>query len=41
MFVFHRSNHLGNGREGKANTYRWELPNFPSGDEKTCVFRMR
>jgi len=36
-----RSNHLGNGREGKANTYKWELPNFPSGTEMRCVYRMR
>lgn len=36
-----RSNHLGNGREGVANTYKWELPYFPSNNEMRCVFRMR
>ncbi|XP_076469495.1 protein DD3-3-like [Babylonia areolata] len=36
-----RSNHLGNGADGKALTYDWKLPYFPSGETKRCVFRMR
>lgn len=36
-----RSNHLGNGMDGKALSYTWTLPHFPSNNEKRCVFRIR
>lgn len=38
---YSRSNHLGNGADGKANSYVWTLPYFPSGNTKRCVYRMR
>lgn len=36
-----RSNHLGNGVDGKALSYDWNLPFFPSGKTQRCVFRIR
>ncbi|KAK7102364.1 protein DD3-3-like [Littorina saxatilis] len=36
-----RSNHLGNGVDGKALTYDWTLPYFPSGKTQRCVLRIR
>ncbi|KAK3607200.1 hypothetical protein CHS0354_008884 [Potamilus streckersoni] len=36
-----RSNHLGDGNDGKNLNYRWRLPYFPSAHEHRCVFRMR
>lgn len=36
-----RSNHLGNGVDGKALTYNWTLPYFPSNSPKRCIFRIR
>ncbi|XP_067928510.1 protein DD3-3-like [Watersipora subatra] len=36
-----RSNHLGNGIGGLANTYRWTIPYFPSNTEKRCALRLR
>lgn len=38
---YSRSNHLGNGADGKPNSYIWTLPYFPSGNTKRCVFRIR
>lgn len=38
---YSRSNHLGNGVDGKALSYDWTLPYFPSGNTKRCVFRIR
>lgn len=38
---YSRSNHLGNGANGRANSYMWTLPYFPSAKAKRCVFRMR
>lgn len=36
-----RSNHLGNGVDGKAVHYNWTLPFFTSTSTKRCVFRIR
>ncbi|KAK3607198.1 hypothetical protein CHS0354_008882 [Potamilus streckersoni] len=36
-----RSNHLGDGNDGKNLNYRWRLPYFPSVHVQRCVFRMR
>jgi len=36
-----RVNHLGNGKEGEALNYTWELPHFPSGQDQRCVLRLR
>ncbi|BFZ08632.1 hypothetical protein BsWGS_11671 [Bradybaena similaris] len=36
-----RSNHLGNGIHGLPLNYTWTLPYFPSGKNKSCVFRIR
>jgi len=40
---YSRDNHLGNvdGDSLQTNVYNWELPNFPSGDNQRCAFRMR
>lgn len=36
-----RVNHLGNTRDGVPANYTWALPNFPSGEDKRCVLRLR
>jgi len=38
---FSRMNHQGNTKDGQMMRYQWELPYFPSGEAKRCVFRMR
>ncbi|CAF0996235.1 unnamed protein product [Brachionus calyciflorus] len=36
-----RSNHLGNTKDGKAPSFEWKLPYFPSKKIQKCVFRIR
>jgi len=38
---FSRMNHHGNGKGGQMTRYKWELPYFPSGEAKRCIFRAR